>query len=131
VAGKIEITDPDGNSVDVDGAGNLCVAAGTRAAAVSLAAVTANGNGTAVDFGAARQNISLVIFTTGSPTGGTVTLQVSHDGTNWFASTTTATVSANLASGTLQNGAWRYARAVLSGLTGGTAPTVTATLMAN
>ncbi|SRR5258706_9767460 len=98
-------------------------------AGTSLAAATANVTGTTVDLGLARQNLTVVVSTTGGPTGGTVTLQVSHDGTTWFVTATTATVGATVAAGTLTGGAWRYARAVLSGLTGGTTPTVTATIM--
>lgn len=131
MAGKIEIIGATGVSAGVSATGEVQVAQGVASASTSLAAVAANGNGTAVDFGCARTNISMVVSATGAPAAGTVTLQVSHDGTVWFASATTATAGAAVSAGTLSNGAWRYARAVLSALSGGTAPTVTATLMAN
>lgn len=98
-------------------------------AGTSLAAVTANGNGTVVDFGSPKRCVTLAISTTGAPTAGTVTLSVSIDGVTFVASTTTATVSANPAVSHLQHVAVRYARADLTGLTGGTTPTVTAKVM--
>lgn len=130
MAGRVETIGLSGLTADVDGNNQLRTAPGSVAVATSLAAVAANGNGAAIDFGCARQNISVVVVTTGTPTGGTVTLHVSHDGTNWFATTTTVTVSGTLAASVLTGGAWRYARAVLAGLTGGVAPTVTVTLAA-
>lgn len=99
------------------------------AAFTSLNAATANGPGTAVDFGRPVMDVSVEVTTTGSPTGGTVTLLVSEDGTTFVASTATVTVGANPATVTLSNVGWRYARTDLSGLTGGTSPTVTAKVM--
>lgn len=132
MAGKVGIMDDSsGYAAGVTSAGELRVSEGVASASTSLNAVTANGNGSAVDFVTARRNVSMVVSATGAPAAGTVTLQVSHDGTTWFATSTTATAGATVSSGTLSNGAWRYARAVLSGLSGGTSPTVTATLMGN
>lgn len=130
MAGRIEIMDPGGYSAGVNSIGQVQVTTGSAAAGTSLNAVTANGNGSTIDFVCARSNITVVVTATGAPAAGTVTLQVSHDGVNWFATATTATAGATVTSGTLSNGAWRYARAVLSALSGGTSPTVTATLMA-
>jgi hypothetical protein len=103
---------------------------GQHSGAVSLNAVTANGPGVPVDFGGGVKDVSIEVTTTGSPTGGTVTLMVSDDGVTYVATTTTVTVGANPAAAVLSNGAWRYVRTDLSSLTGGTAPTVTAKVMA-
>lgn len=103
---------------------------GSIKAAVSLNAVTANGAGAVVDFGGARENIGIEVSTTGVPTAGTVTLLVSDDGTTWVTTTTTATVGSGVTSAMLTGVAWRYAQLSLSGLTGGTAPTVTGKVMA-
>lgn len=121
--------------VAIDGASytgtSLNVADGRSVtASTTLSAVAANGNGSTVDFGRAMGNITVVTSTTGSPNAGTVTLQVSHDGTTWFTTTAVANVLATVTSATISNGAWRYCRGVLAALGGGTAPTVTATLMA-
>jgi len=97
--------------------------------AKSLDAVTANGNGATVDMLLPRENITMVVVTTGAPSAGTVTLQVSHDGVSWFATTATAAVTTSPNAATLAATAYRFARAVLSGLTGGTAPTVTASIV--
>ncbi|SRR6266849_8076935 len=75
-------------------------------------------------------NWSVQTSSTGTPTGYTITIQFSIDGVNWVNAATTFTqadgnpVTKNitpLGSGT----AAPYIRAVLTGLTGGTAPTVT------
>jgi hypothetical protein len=107
------------------------VCTGIQSSTTSLNAVTSNQTGTTVDFGCAMRNISFVVTTTGSPTGGTVTLEVSVDNTNFFTTATTATVGSTVSSGTLSNCAFRYARTTLSGLTGGTSPTVTAKVTAS
>lgn len=121
----------DGAAALTTSGGRLGVTTGSDTAGTSLNAVTADGDGTVIDFSSARTNISFVVSTTGAPTAGTVTLAVSVDNTSFFATSTTATVGSGITSGTLSNGAWRYARLNLSALTGGTTPTVTAKLMAS
>lgn len=101
---------------------------GSTAASTTLSAVT-TGNGTTVDFTAARSNVSLFVQPNGTVTAGAVSLQGSHDGVNWVTISTTA----NLQTGVNQflsmtGGAFRWFRGVVSEtVTGG--GTVTATLM--
>lgn len=98
---------------------------------VSLNAVTTNQTGSSVDMAAANGTIAVQVITTGSPTTGTVTLEVSMDGTNWVSTTATVTIAAATSNylQALSNTAVRYARATLTALAGGTAPTVTAKIM--
>lgn len=128
---KIQLFDDQGEGLDFTPGGQMPATTGTVNATTSLNAVAANGNGTVVDFGSAKRCVSLLISTTGAPTAGTVTLSVSLDGVTYVASATTAAVTANPAVAFLANVAVRYARADLSALAGGTAPTVTAKLMAS
>lgn len=107
----------------------VLVAAGSGSAGVSLNAVTGNATGSSIDLGAAHRNVAFIVSTTGTPTGGTVTLEVSVDGTAWFTTATTAAVGSSVTMGTLQNTAVRFVRTNLTGLTGGTSPTVTAKVM--
>ncbi len=97
--------------------------------ATSLSAVAANGNGTTIDFGTCVRTFSLQTLLTGTPTGGTVVLQLSNDGTNWSPTITgsTFTIGAQVSGEMVfvSDKPARYARAVLAGLTGGTSPTVT------
>lgn len=98
-----------------------------RKPTVSLDAATANGNGGGSNVSGYR-TIAMQTSHTGTPTAGTVTLELSLDGDTWFASSTVFTIGTT-ANDSIQ---WAvdepaaYARAVLAGLTGGTAPTVTA-----
>lgn len=100
---------------------------GGVAAAKSLDAVTANANGSAIDLEVAARTHGMQVVLTGGPTGGTVTLQGTLDGTNWFA-------LATFTIGTDASGDIKFAvdtpvqqvRAVLAGLAGGISPTVTA-----
>lgn len=109
--------------------GAQLVSKGVVTSQTSLNAVTANGNGTVVDLGSAYSNISFVVSTTGTPTGGTVTLSVSVDNTVFVATATTASVGTNPTTSSLGNVAYRYVRLDLTGLTGGASPTVTAKVM--
>lgn len=102
-------------------------------AMTSLSAVTANGNGTAFNMKTAARDYTLAVSTTGSPTGWSVQLQGSLDGTNWAsigAAVTQATGSAAFGALSVTGAPWTQVRAVLSGLTGGTSPTVTAIVAA-
>lgn len=127
---KVQIFDDQGDALAVTAAGYLQATSGVVTSSTSLAAVTANGNGVVVDFGQAMRCVTLQVTTTGAPTAGTVTLSVSVDGTTFVASPTTATVTATPAVAHLQNVAVRYVRCDLSALAGGTAPTITAKVMA-
>jgi hypothetical protein len=82
-----------------------------------LNAVTATGAGTAADLGDTRDEFSLLVQTTGSPTF-SVTFQGSNDGTNWF---TLGSAVTSVTSGTAVTGnPARYVRANLTALSGGT-----------
>lgn len=91
----------------------------------SLAAVTADANGTSKDLEAVLGLHTMMVTVTGSPSSGQVILEGSHDGSAWFAfgSTSGAAFSPVTTSVAL-----RYVRARLFGLGGGTSPTVTATI---
>jgi hypothetical protein len=120
----------DGTSTAaVTGLSALRVATGNITAMTTLNAVTANATGSSVALGSAHSNWSAVAVATGSPTAGTLTLELSHDGTNWVSSTVTASVTAAgnylLAS---TGRAARFGRVNLTGLTG--TITLTVTLMA-
>ena len=119
----VEITDGT-NTVGVAAA-----AAGNPAALITtdgfvnpvttLNAVTANTTGTTVDAGSAQSNWMAIAVATGSPTAGTLTLELSVDGATFVSSSVTASVTAAgnflLAS---TGRAARYARVSLTGLTG-------------
>lgn len=107
----------------------LAVSSGSVFSGTTLNAVTANTTGTAVDAGSARSNWSGLAVATGSPTAGTLTLELSHDGVNFASSTATASITAAgnyLVASTGR--AARYARVSLTGLTG--TITLTVTMMA-
>lgn len=102
--------------------------AGSTVAATTLTTAT-TGNGTTVDFGNAKSNVSLFIQVNGTVTAGAVDLQVSQDGTNWarlmFSSPLATGVNQTLG---MSGGAYRWFRGVVSDtVTGG--GSVTATLM--
>lgn len=119
----VQITDGTNNvSVVPAGPGNgaeLNVALGFTNPVTTLSAVTANTTGSTVDGGSATSNWSAVAVATGSPTAGTLTLELSMDGTTFVSSTVTASVTAAgnflLAS---TGRAARYARVSLTGLAG-------------
>jgi hypothetical protein len=93
--------------------------------ATTLNAVTANTTGTSIDAGSAQSNWLGIAVATGSPTAGTLTLELSVDGTTFVSSTVTASVTAAgnflLAS---TGRAARYARVSLTGLAGSITLTV-------
>lgn len=99
----------------------------------ALNAVTATGASTAVDLGVVRTAFAMQTVVTGSPTGVTVNLEGSLDGSHWATivsstSTTGDYKSAGQASATAP--CFRYIRANLTTLTAGTSPTVTAIIAA-
>lgn len=91
----------------------------------SLDAATATGPGASRDLESLFRVITMAMSTTGSPSTVAIDLEGSHDGTNWF----------QLIGGTPSQGAVsigthlvRHVRANLKTLTGGSSPTVTATI---
>lgn len=104
------------------------VVAGSPTASATLTAAT-TGNGTTVDWGYAKTNVSLAIIVNGTVTGGVVDLQVSQNGTDWIKISSSATLGTGVNQQlTLSSAAFRYARGVVStNVTGG--GTVTCTLM--
>lgn len=109
---------------------------------VSLDAAISTGPGVAVDLNGTSNEFTLVVFTSGSPASFDVELQGSHDGSNWFSLdlsvgpsisvnsteyTNTNNNSGGQAASRVKPHA-RYVRANLDTLTGGTSPTVTATI---
>lgn len=60
----------------------------------TLSGATTSVNGTTVDFGPSGvRNLTFQIVATGTVTAGAVTMQVSEDGTNWFAPPTATLTS--------------------------------------
>lgn len=99
--------------------GTALVATGMVSPGVTLNAVAANTTGTTVDSGAAHSNWTAVAVATGSPTAGTITLEISMDNTTWISSTATANVTAAGNFLLVSTGrAARYARCSLTSLTG-------------
>lgn len=135
--GTVQIVDGANNNVEASvvpgptGAGAQLVAFGSINPFVSLNAVTTNATGATIDMSVASGTVAMQVTTTGAPTTGTVTLEVSMDGVNWVSSTATVTIAAATAQylQALSNTAVRHARATLTALAGGTAPTVTARIM--
>lgn len=104
------------------------VTTGTPTGTASLTAAT-TGTGTAVDFGSAKAQISMLVVANGTVTAGVVKLQVSHNGTD-FADFIPVVNTSAIATGVNHvlsvDGAYRYARAVITtNVTGGGSVTVT------
>ncbi|MEW2383374.1 hypothetical protein AB0873_14965 [Micromonospora sp. NPDC047707] len=89
------------------------------------AATSAPQVGVAKDLEDSVANHTMALTVTGSPSSWAVDLEGSHDGLTWF-----WLGSGGSASGTLVHAprVVRFVRARLSALTGGTSPTVTATI---
>ena len=87
------------------------------------------GTGVTVDFTTARRNVSVMMIPTGTITGGTVAIEVSHDNVNWSRMVVMhIALRPGIHSHDFLHGAYRYWRAnVIADITGG--GTVTATLM--
>lgn len=122
-ASFVQITDGTDNASINPGTNGmpstLEVSIGSLNSAPTLNAVTANATGATIDAGSAHSNWTGVAEATGSPTAGTLTLELSLDANVWVSSTVTASVTAAgnflLAS---TGRAARYARVNLTGLTG-------------
>ena len=87
-------------------------------AVTTLSAVTSTGAGSAVDAGNASQSV-WQITSASVTTGGTVLVQGSLDGTNWYTLSTTA-VSTNTTTGVVVSSTHTYLRANVSARTDGT-----------
>lgn len=107
----------------------LLVATGPLTAGTTLSAASGVSNGTAIDYGCAKANITLVVVASAGVSAGTVALEVSHNGTDWYRHTTTVSTTAPGVFQTTMTGfAFRHCRgAITVGITGGT---VTCTIMA-
>lgn len=122
---RIDGITPSGGTLPISG--TVTSDSGSTTATTTLTAAT-TGTGTTVDFGTGANDISMAILVSGTVTGGTVALDVSHDGTNWvmFSSLTPATNTNTKL--TASNEVWRYARGrITANITGGA--TVTCTIM--
>jgi len=93
----------------------------------ALNAVTATGAGASRDLEKAFATFDVLLFTTGSPTTVTVVLEGSHDGTNWYQIGNPA-ITLSTPHQLITGYVFRYVRANLITLTGGSSPTVTATV---
>lgn len=97
----------------------LNIALGFTNPVTTLNAVTANATGTTVDAGAAQSNWMAVAVAGGSPTAGTMTLELSLDNSAWVSSTSTNTLPAAGNYAIFSTGkAARYGRVSLTGLAG-------------
>lgn len=94
-----------------------------------LNAVASTGAGASVDLGGVAREFTLAHVESGSPTSASITLQGSHDGTNWFPLiqySGAGDVYPQVASSTAHFA--RYVRGYVGSLSGGTSPTITATV---
>jgi hypothetical protein len=91
----------------------------------SLTSATSPGSGTSRDLEDVQAEHTLIIFATGSPAGFVVHLEGSHDDTNWVdlgsANEGTPFIAVSYA-------LVRYVRARLFSITGGSSPTVSASI---
>jgi hypothetical protein len=108
----------------------------------ALASASSTGPGAVVDLNGTSNEFSMFVVTSGSPSAAEVQLEGSHDGVNWFdLPVAISAITGNVASTEFTNGQVesylpgaqvkpfaRYVRANLETLTGGTSPTVTATV---
>lgn len=100
---------------------------------LSLSAVTSTGTGTAINLRGARSTICCQVSLTGAPSQVVVTIEGTIDGTNWKTLATFDVTNNSNASGDIIRNtgiAVLQARAHLTTLTGGTSPTVSATIAA-
>src|SRR5690349_5641935 len=105
----------------------LLVTTGILTAPITLNALSAVGPGVVVDFGAAKSNVSMVFL--GTVAAGTVVLDVSHDNSTWFTTSSPIAVTTTPQNISVGGNAFRYARGRITATV--TAGTVTATLMAS
>lgn len=101
----------------------------------SLAAATAAGPGAPVDLGELADHHTMFVTTAGGASWA-VALEGSHDAANWLSlgqlsGTSAGPVQLTVPSGGNVGTLVRYVRANVTGLSGGAAPTVTATIASN
>lgn len=85
-------------------------------------------NGATVDFTVPKRNVTTVVVTSGTITGGLVEMQASQDGLNWVSHTVVEPVQGVNYGVDSKYGAYRYWRAnVIAAITGG--GSVSATFM--
>lgn len=92
----VKITDGTSTATIVSNAyiGNaIAVESGFILGAITINGASGNINGAAVDAGAAKSNWAAYAVGTGTLTG-TLTMQLSYDGGNWFDASTTASLTA-------------------------------------
>lgn len=98
----------------------------TPTASASLTAVTDVGAGTTIDFTTAVSTASMVLVSNGTITGGVVSVEASHDSTNWVKLDGYQPQTGFNQSFYQKGGGFRYWRAnILSAITGGGTVTVT------
>lgn len=121
-AGYVKVTDGTSTAGVAGGAGGpagLVVVDGFVNPVTTLSGVTGNTTGSTVDGGSAFSNWCAVAVAGGAPTAGTLTLELSMDGTNFASSSATASITAAgnylIAS---SNRAARYGRVSLTSLSG-------------
>lgn len=90
---------------------------------VLLEGATAVGAGTTFNLSAVRSKFTMVSAVTGAPTGVSLTLEGSIDGSTWYVLATSTSTTGDTQFAVDKPA--RYVRANLGTLTGGTAPTVT------
>lgn len=127
VSGYFRVRGPWSNGSIAQMIGRIFVANGTQTL-TALNAVASNQNGADIYFGCACNNWTFQVNTTGSPTGYSVQFQGSLDGVNY---TNLGTAITNAAPGNVSvaNTPYSHVRANLSGLAGGSSPTVTALMV--
>lgn len=145
--GSFKLTDAGGvNQLAIDASGiasvkfSAALPAGTNTigavnvgavALTSLSAATATGAGTSQAYTFARQAFALQVTSTGTPTAVIVNLEASLDGSHWFkvgAWNSTLQTTGDIVF--VSDAPCYTIRANLATLTGGTSPTVTATVAA-
>lgn len=123
----VVLVDSSGNiaSVNPNPSGQLLVGNGSVTAGTTLSAVTVNTTGTTVDAGVAQSNWSAIAVAGGSPTSGTLTLELSLDGASWVSSGSTNSIIAAGNYLVVSTGRTaRYARVSLTNLSGSITLTV-------
>lgn len=89
----------------------------------TFSALSANGSTAAFDTGAIMNTHTMACTPTGAPTTANMVLEGSMDSTSWYTLVTTQACTAFIAGFGVDKPA-RYIRATLSGLAGGTTPSV-------
>lgn len=105
----------------------LSVTSGNETAVTTMNALSAVGPGVVADFSSAKSNVSMVFL--GTVAAGTVVLDVSHDNSTWFQTSTPIAVTTTPQNIAVGSNAFRYARGRITATV--TAGTVSATLMAS